>query len=104
MRDPVLLQRNYYRTTADQYDRMHVSSADSHAFALAVLVSMIDFFGIQSILDVGERGKPGRRRELRIAHLTIEWSAGGWITGRDKSRIQRCASPSERGAGARRAS
>ena len=53
MRDPVLLQRNYYRTTADQYDRMHNSSADSHAFALAVLVSMIDFFGIQSILDVG---------------------------------------------------
>ena len=53
MRDPVLLQRNYYRTTADQYDRMHNSSADLHAFALAVLVSMIDFFGIQSILDVG---------------------------------------------------
>jgi ubiquinone/menaquinone biosynthesis C-methylase UbiE len=53
MRDPVLLQRNYYRETADQYDRMHNSSADSHAFALAVLVSMIDLFGIQSILDVG---------------------------------------------------
>ena len=53
MRDPVLLQRNYYRATADQYDRMHNSSADSHAFALAVLMSMIDFFGIQSILDVG---------------------------------------------------
>ena len=28
MRDPVLLQRNYYRTTADQYDRMHNSAAD----------------------------------------------------------------------------
>jgi ubiquinone/menaquinone biosynthesis C-methylase UbiE len=53
MRDPVLLQRDYYSTTADQYDRMHNSSADSHAFALAVLVSMIDFFGFQSILDVG---------------------------------------------------
>ena len=53
MRDPVLLQRDYYRMTADQYDQMHVSSADEHAIALAFLVSMIDFFGIQSILDVG---------------------------------------------------
>src|SRR5262245_61341469 len=53
MCDPVLVQRNYYRTSADQYDRMHNNPVDSHAFALAVLVSMIDFFEIQSILDVG---------------------------------------------------
>jgi hypothetical protein len=42
MRDPVLLQRDYYGTTADQYDRMHNSSADAHAFALGVVVSMIN--------------------------------------------------------------
>jgi hypothetical protein len=53
MRVPVLLQRDYYRMTADQYNQMNVSSADEHATALAFLVSMIDFFGIQSILDVG---------------------------------------------------
>src|SRR5262245_15589532 len=53
MRDPVLLQRDYYRMTAGQYDQMHVSSADEHATALAFLISMIDFFGIRSILDVG---------------------------------------------------
>ena len=53
MSDPVLLQREYYRSNADQYDRMHVGCADEHAFALAFLVSMIDFLEIASILDIG---------------------------------------------------
>ena len=74
MRDPVLLQRNYYRTTADQYDRMHNNCADSHAFALAVLVSMIDFFGIQSILDVGS-GTGRAYWPLKVLIRRSAWSA-----------------------------
>jgi hypothetical protein len=71
MGDPVLLQRNYYRTTAGQYDRIHNSSADAHAFALAVLVSMIDFFEIQSIARhrPGVKNSPDRGCTLaRVLH------------------------------------
>ena len=78
MRDPVLLQRNYYHTTVDQYDRMHNSSANSHAFALAVLVSMIHLFGIQSILDVGS----GTGRAL----LAIKRFSSGGPPGREMIR------------------
>ena len=38
-----------------------------------------------------------------IARLTNEWNAGGWIDGREKSRIQRCAT-AERAVEARPAS
>jgi ubiquinone/menaquinone biosynthesis C-methylase UbiE len=53
MHDPVSRQRYYYRVTADEYDKMHVSATDEHAFALCFMLSMIDFIGIESILDLG---------------------------------------------------
>lgn len=53
MRDPALVQLDYYAQTAEEYDRMHVSATDEHAFALAVLIGIIDFFQIKSVLDIG---------------------------------------------------
>jgi ubiquinone/menaquinone biosynthesis C-methylase UbiE len=51
--DPIRIQRDYYRDTATDYDRRHVSADDEHAFALAFMISAIKFFGIRSVLDVG---------------------------------------------------
>jgi ubiquinone/menaquinone biosynthesis C-methylase UbiE len=51
--DPIRIQRDYYRETAADYDRRHVSADDEHAFALVFMISAIKFFGIQSVLDVG---------------------------------------------------
>src|SRR5262249_46884038 len=52
MSDPVRLQREYYRRTAEQYDSLHLNDAE-HAFALAFMTSMINFLDIRSVLDVG---------------------------------------------------
>lgn len=53
--DAVSLQEEYYRTTADRYDSLHVSSgADpEHDLALALLSAMINYYKISSILDLG---------------------------------------------------
>jgi ubiquinone/menaquinone biosynthesis C-methylase UbiE len=47
------IQRGYYAATADRYDDMHVREDDEHGFALRFLISAIEHFGIQSILDIG---------------------------------------------------
>jgi len=52
MKDEVDIQRDYYKTTASNYDDMHGSDAE-HEFALAFMLSMIDLFKIGSILDIG---------------------------------------------------
>jgi ubiquinone/menaquinone biosynthesis C-methylase UbiE len=49
----VLIQRDYYKRTADEYDRMHVSGNDEHAFALTWLTAIIRFFEVRSVLDIG---------------------------------------------------
>ncbi|WP_169055010.1 class I SAM-dependent methyltransferase [Azospirillum sp. TSA2s] len=46
-------QRAYYRKTAQLYDRMHVSQADEHTFALQWLTGLIRFYGFRRVLDVG---------------------------------------------------
>lgn len=51
--DAAHIQREYYRATATQYDRMHGGDGHEHAFALALMGSMIDFLRIKSVLDVG---------------------------------------------------
>lgn len=53
MKDAELIQREYYKKTASEYDRMHVDEGDEHFFALAFMIGMIDHFEINSILDVG---------------------------------------------------
>lgn len=53
MGDQVAIQREYYRKTAAQYDESHVNVSGEHDFALAFMLSMIDFLSIGSMLDVG---------------------------------------------------
>lgn len=47
------LQRRYYAETASQYDALHLAENDEHSFALSFMVGVIDYLGIQSILDIG---------------------------------------------------
>lgn len=47
------IQRAYYSRTAKDYDAMHVSRNDEHQFALSFLLSVLDFYGVRSILDIG---------------------------------------------------
>lgn len=51
--DAVRIQRAYYADTAHSYDSTHVHQDDEHSFALRFMISVLDQFGIQSILDVG---------------------------------------------------
>ncbi|SRR5258706_269353 len=50
--DAVLLQREYYRSTAAHYDSMRLGDQE-HELALALMLSAIRFFDIKSVLDVG---------------------------------------------------
>lgn len=47
------IQRQYYADTANEYNQMHVNEKDEHFLALSVLISMLDYFEIKSILDIG---------------------------------------------------
>ncbi len=53
IRDEISTQREYYRRTSHQFDEMHLSSKAEHDFALAFMLSMIEFLSIGSILDIG---------------------------------------------------
>jgi len=63
------IQRGYYAETAIHYDELHVREGDEHSFALRFMLSVIEHFGVQSILDIGsgtgrsllkiKREKPG---------------------------------------------
>jgi ubiquinone/menaquinone biosynthesis C-methylase UbiE len=51
----IQMQRDYYSRTAGEYDQLHVDAdeKDEHYLALAFMVSALDYYGIESILDVG---------------------------------------------------
>jgi len=52
--DEINLQRNYYKKTANQYEKQHNSDeTDEHYFALACLVGFTNYLKIESILDIG---------------------------------------------------
>lgn len=54
MDNPRDLQHNYYQRTADTYDDRHVADAwGEQEFALYFLSSLIEYFNIQSVLDIG---------------------------------------------------
>jgi SAM-dependent methyltransferase len=59
--DEIEMQRRYYAETAHRYEQMHVSEHDEHYFALSFMLSVLDYLGIRSILDVGS----GTGRALR---------------------------------------
>jgi SAM-dependent methyltransferase len=50
--DAVERQRGYYQTTAEHYDVLHMGDPE-HQFALAFMISVIEYFKIGSVLDVG---------------------------------------------------
>jgi ubiquinone/menaquinone biosynthesis C-methylase UbiE len=47
------LQRAYYADTAQKYDEVHVAEDGEHDFALQFMISVLERFGIRSILDIG---------------------------------------------------
>ncbi|NTU74149.1 class I SAM-dependent methyltransferase [Candidatus Roizmanbacteria bacterium] len=52
--DSVQRQREYYAKTAQSYDDSHINSREpEHDFALSVLTGILDYYQIESILDVG---------------------------------------------------
>lgn len=56
------IQKQYYTTTASQYDTMHIGKGDEHFFSLSFLLGVLDFLDVRSILDVGS----GTGRALRF--------------------------------------
>jgi len=46
-------QRAYYAETAHRYDDMHLHQEGEHELALTFMISMIQYLGIRSVLDVG---------------------------------------------------
>ncbi len=53
IRNEISIQREYYRRTSNRFDEMHLSSRAEHDFALALMLSMIEFLSIGSMLDIG---------------------------------------------------
>jgi hypothetical protein len=53
MQKEIEMQRAYYAQTANLYDDMHVHDDGEHSLALSFMLSMIEYHGIRSILDVG---------------------------------------------------
>lgn len=49
----VEIQRNYYSQTATSYDGLHLEQDKEHTLGLHLLASYIEFYNIQSVLDIG---------------------------------------------------
>lgn len=68
----VEIQRKYYAETSSRYDDMHVDPHDEHTLALNFLGAVVDFYGIESILDVGAgTGRAALHLKARHPHLRI---------------------------------
>jgi ubiquinone/menaquinone biosynthesis C-methylase UbiE len=72
LKSEVEAQRAYYARTARSYDDMHVSEQDEHGFALAFMISAIEFLGIESILDIGSgTGRALKTIQNKIPHVKV---------------------------------
>jgi len=93
--DEVKIQRAYYAETAHRYDSAHVHQDDEHSFALRFMISVIEQFGVKSILDVGSgtgRGLLTLKRALpEILAVGVEPSAElrkvGYANGLAESQL-----------------
>ena len=63
-------QRAYYAQTAHLYDDMHVHEEGEHELALRFMISMIQYLGIRSVLDIGSGTGRGLSR-LKLVRLDI---------------------------------
>ena len=53
-RDPIAMQRAYYRDTADDYDRLHGTvEGEEHSFALSIICGLLSEMRATSVLDTG---------------------------------------------------
>lgn len=51
--DEIEVQKQYYASTANLYDTMHLNEQDEHFFALTFMVAALDYLKVQSVLDIG---------------------------------------------------
>jgi ubiquinone/menaquinone biosynthesis C-methylase UbiE len=66
------LQRTYYSETAKEYDSMHFDEKGIHFLALMFLASSLEYFEINSILDIGSgTGRVPRYLKQLYPHLKI---------------------------------
>ena len=66
------IQRAYYAKTASVYDAMHVAEDDDHAFALAYMIGVADFLGVESVLDIGSgTGRVLTKIKTKLPHISI---------------------------------
>lgn len=47
------IQRKYYSEEAKNYDAMHINTKDEHYFSLRFLETIIDYYDVKKILDIG---------------------------------------------------
>ena len=89
------IQKNYYTTTANEYDSQHLSHGDEHYLALNYLDGLIRFNNVKSVLDIGAgTGRVAlflqkRNPELRIISLepVKELRDIGYAKGLDQSEL-----------------
>lgn len=71
--DEVAIQRDYYKITAGKYDDVHLEETGEHYLALMVLESIINYYEIKSILDIGSgTGRVALYLKSKIPGLIIK--------------------------------
>ena len=71
--DEVEIQRNYYENTANEYDSVHVDEHGEHYLALMILESIINYYQVKSILDIGSgTGRVALYLKSKIPGLIIK--------------------------------
>ena len=89
------IQRAYYAETAHRYDEMHVHEVGEHSFALRFMLSIVEYFGIRSVLDVGSGTGRGllkiklEKPDLRILGIepSVELREVGYTKGLLESEL-----------------
>lgn len=70
--DPKALQENYYQASASSYDSMHLREDDEHFLSLHMLAGLIEFYKIQSVLDVGAgTGRAAQFLSKKFPNLSV---------------------------------
>lgn len=73
MTKEIEIQRQYYAQTANSYDEMHLENDQEHVLALHLLAGYIEFYQIQSVLDVGAgTGRTVLWLNNRFPHLIVK--------------------------------
>jgi ubiquinone/menaquinone biosynthesis C-methylase UbiE len=69
---PSDLQRAYYERTANAYDDMHASEGSSHDLYLSIMMSLIEHYKFNSVLDIGSgTGRALAAIKRRSPHVRV---------------------------------